>query len=191
MRSVYLFVFCAAISKLAQAAPLELEIKGIRVGMTEAQIREKYPYIYCAPAVENTNEDRDCHISGAKNRSASDYVFELATFADRDVISWHLKISDKVGLKQAVALMESSDFDVVTSAIMVKYQKPQSISSGVVKNLTGAKLKNSVAVWRQKSNVLSVEKYALNLTTMAVTLSSQEFLRSSRKMEQEKAKSDL
>lgn len=141
MRIAYLIFAALAFSD--QALPADLEIKGVRVGMTKAELQAAHPGLNC---------DALCYHSA---RSPRNHVKSLETVAGVSVSSWWFNFTgDK--LTRSYATFAASAGAVVTLAFTEKFGKPTNVENGEFRTaggLTGAKV---TTTWAEGDSVVVI-----------------------------------
>lgn len=167
------FLFAAS-SLLAQT----FEIKGIYIGMTEAQLLEKYPAFRCR---NNTEIGRYCsfiyeaypsvcrELDGAKFDACHERSHQLYEFGPAKPKGYTVNLRDEAVTAISV-IVRAEDFGDLAAALQEKYGRPSSDKKGVVENRMGAKFGNESIEWRRGNQALEIKQRVGNIDTGMVHL---------------------
>lgn len=134
----------------------QLDIKGVRLGMSQNDVKALEPEIFCA-AYSTSESDTACYFKG------------LLTYAGTRAELFVLLKQDKV--TTAWVTVDSADFENVVLAITEKLGEPSSKTTDRVQNLSGAKFDNYSFHWVRKGEILSARKYTEKITQSKISLS--------------------
>ena len=153
MRAFFLVVALLIATNASQAA--ELDIKGLKPGMSLEQIKELFPDFHCIEA-DTTDADMVCdaprYYAGANS--------EISVFL----------LDNKVMI--IIVTFESGSFDDVISALKEKFGKPALILKNPVQNMMGATFVNHSILWIKGDKHLTAKRYDSKITESSVMLSS-------------------
>lgn len=158
---------------LLLAAPLtslaQMDLKGARLGMTEAQIKKMFPGLDCA-TFETPPLHRFCGTSRPSPRHKVP-VKALTTFAEAQATSWLLRFGPD-GLDVVTVKLDTSSFSSVTDALTAKYGKPASITPSTVQNAMNAKFSQTEMQWHKGEEFIVADQRSGKVSEMQVMLSS-------------------
>jgi len=164
----------AELTHAAQAQPVQLDIKGLALGQTKADVIGQHN-LFC----------RDSFCMSTNTTST------LGTFAGAPVETWFFHFDESEQLVRLGLNMKPNAATIIISALTEKYGKPQIQRVTDFKTVGGASTKGIEAAWTQGDSELKVESPATKITEMRVTLTSVKHrLRKAAELEQ-KAKKDL
>lgn len=150
------------------------EIKGVKLGATEAEVLEKNPDIKrCENAAKagarSALADRECSIWRNLHKD------DVAVFAGFPAsISFKL-INEQVGYVSVH--LDSVHFNEVVAALKSKYGEPSSNKTEVVTNRMGAKFENNIVEWRQGASVIRAYKIASRINNSSVMLFTESYFK--------------
>ena len=133
----------------AWAAEQPLELDGIRLGMSEPDVRGLFPAARCSSPKGTQAIDRECVLENPASETARRYYF---IFLEGRLVTATIRFPAK-------------EYDTALQATQSKYGKPASLEMNVVPDRSGNELQGSTAFWRKGPFVLSLERYSVILPT--------------------------
>ncbi len=167
-----------AVLVITPAKGQELDIKGIKLGMTMDQVATLHVDFRCPPI-------ELCMIPG-KHAVAS-----MRTFADSSVEKWVLDFRDGGKLGAISVYLDSAVATKAMQALTEKFGKAEKTDETEFKTQGGLRAKQVTMTWGRPEAFLQVKSPYGNIREMVVRLSSTSFLESRNKSAVGKAKSDL
>lgn len=173
----FLILICC-LTGIAVADEAHWDLKGVKLGMTEAEVRDLF---------QGTEHDVDCfspsELPGLRLCSVSNL-----TFADGPIESFRLILNEEKVMTITVNLKESR-FLMVAEAIKTKYGTPASLKNKQVQNRMGAVFNNHVIVWSEGDMRLIATQRGQNIDTSTIDLSSKAAIKDRFEKHKLKAKS--
>lgn len=156
-----------ALAVFAGSASAEaLELKGFRLGAPEGDLVTKYASIQCQDQQSGPAE-RMCIVLASSTT-------DLLTLAEQPVKFWSFFFREsRLGL--IVCNLPNDHFREVAEAFEAKYGKPKSKES-VMQNRMGAKFTNTTLEWLRGDEILTVQQYGGDISTMIVSLGNRKFV---------------
>lgn len=159
-----LLMICSIVLTLTTAAWADepFDFKGVPFGASEQDLLQKHPDFKCQKGPPLTG-DRACLLT--QKRGAS-YAGVGATV----MVSF---FSDKI--THVTINFNSSEFDVVKGALIIKYGAPTTESSTSVSNRMGATFQNQQGTWDKNDGlILEINKYAGEISKSSVHIYTKE-----------------
>lgn len=160
----------------AAAAQDRADFKGVSLGASQTEFREKNPLFRC--------NDRFCNLDGLNladcrqpmhdpaYRACMDAHKAAATYATVPALMHATFQND--ALAQVTILFQPRDFQTIADALSQRYGKPRSRKSEVLQNRMGATLENEVLMWDAGGDLIRVTRYGSNITRGSVILIARE-----------------
>lgn len=148
------------------------ELKGFRLGGTEAQLRERYPRVDCKDYEERARAlgDRRCQFY----RSGSlpnDVPGDLTTIAEWEVKSYSFSfIGDR--LESLQARLPTAAFERLVAGLVEKYGKPSKVENTPLTTRAGVRYENQKVFWTRGDQVLQVTRFFTDVDTAQIMLQS-------------------
>ncbi|MEQ1662644.1 MAG: hypothetical protein ABL877_08100 [Thiobacillus sp.] len=148
-----LLLLLTILSGINVACADQLNIKGIRLGMSQEEVIALQGAMSCSAL--KSKSDTGC--------------YGHATYAD---VGAKLFVFFKEGKVTAVSVtVDSDDFENVTLALKEKLGKPSFVKTEKVQNLAGAEFNNPSFHWVKNGGILSATKFSEKVTESGISLS--------------------
>lgn len=177
----FILIYCWA--GIAVADEAQWDLKGVKLGMTEAEVRGLF---------HGTTHDVDCFSPSELPDLRLCSVSNL-TFADGPIESFRLVLNEEKVMDITINFKESR-FVMVAGAIKTKYGTPASAKNKSVQNRMGVIFDNHVIVWSKGDMLLTASQRGQDVDTSKVELSSKSAINDrmkKRKLQEKSAASDL
>ncbi|MDP4027533.1 MAG: hypothetical protein Q8P42_00990 [Gallionella sp.] len=163
MKRLFAAVAVFIIAPIALAEEEPLEIKGISFGASETQFIEKNPTAEC----KNSRDEQEA-IMG--DRICRLYEPDGTTYAGVPANISVFFFADK--MDSALILLNSKDFNLVKSALILKYGKPTTTKMERLTTAMGGEILNEKNEWQRKDSKAIINRYAGKITRCIVSFSS-------------------
>ena len=170
------------------ASAAQLDFKGIPMGASEAVVQQKFPTSANCNDVINKSQMMVLQDDGDRYCSI-DYIEATTIAGVRANICEFRFYADK--LYKITFTVNSSNFNTVTDALVVKYGKPSKVTTRNVQNRMGAVFGNDTWTWRVGDNTITAWRYTGNLDYSMIEYLSDPGKRETARREQQKAKRNL
>lgn len=163
------------------AADGDPDIKGVRLGMTNAEVMAAHPGLKCHGSY--------CYYSSTL---ASSNVESLRTLAGSRVSTWWFTFPDKSDkLVMTYVVLAASSGPMVTSALTEKFGNPESVQTSEFKTAAGLSGPKTTTRWIDGDSIISVEYPSGKINEMRVEMVSKAYRDAQVEAFKAKAKKDL
>lgn len=156
------------------------EIKGIRLGITEAELNSRLAGIPCK-ANEDQHSGRFC-IVDPSSRSE----FKSFGGSPPNIYIFHFSPAGKLG--SITVDLPSDAYSDVIAVTKEKFGPPKSVKRSPVQNRMGATFMDETVTWKRGGEIIMVMKYSSGLSNMIFILSTEQYLAAEEKRIKEREK---
>ncbi len=167
----------ALIATSATAA--DLEIKGVRPGMTKAELQAAHPGLDCA---------RACYYLSSLR---GERIPSLETLAGARVASWWFTFSDEGKLGRSYIVLPNSSAAIVRTAFVEKFGLPTKEEKAEFKTAAGFSGEKIINTWTSGDAAIVLTSPSGKINEMRVEIYSTSFLNAEVDARKAKARSDM
>jgi hypothetical protein len=183
---VFALLIVAATQVVAQE---RIEFKGVPLGATIAEFREKNPLFVCYSSsfctLDGFEVNKQCRTikSGIERDHPSATLSPLeceraaeaaATYGNRKA-QMNVTFRDGV-LSRSTVNISPESFDQITEALTAKYGPPKSSKDEVIQNRAGAKFNNRTMVWSINGDEIYAARYGSNVTRGLIAVAEKQWV---------------
>ena len=157
---VALVCMCYSPASISAQHAERLELKSIRLGISEQEFRAEYPDVGCHttgyPA--SLEADRRCAVfavSADRHSLKTNSLLDIVGY-QADIFSAHF-IADKLVL--ASAYLTNDAYEATVGALRVKYGKEAFRRAETMQNAFGATYRNEIITWPRGQQLIEVRKH--------------------------------
>jgi hypothetical protein len=176
------------------ASAVQIEIKGVALGASEAEVKQRFPWAEC-----EDNKHPDTVPRGDRNCLARSYDYIL----DKGKEKWestfggayvkYFAFDFYAGKLHRVTIgLHPNWFDDVIETLTTKYGKPKDVSKSTMQNRMGATFINQIYTWRFGDDTIHAQRYGRDLDSSFIEYSTdyadQEYKRRQRRQVRDKTK---
>jgi hypothetical protein len=179
--NIFFVILVALISANVLAQSTGLEFKGVALGSTVSEFKEKHPVFYCknnasGDALGDTHcglwEEQKCLYESSaftSKRDCRDSVTSAKTYANVPVKEiTAIFYNDTLSMVQ---IKFSPDlYSLLYDAASTKHGEPVQEKTVHLQNRLGAIIENKVSEWKIGDNTIRIQKYTSNLDTGTVKI---------------------